>query len=357
MDMKRWIREEILAQRAYAVEGQDCPVKMDAMENPYVLPPALREALGRRLESALLNRYPEAGARRLRSRYARYFGVDEDMLMVGNGSDELISILCTAVASPGSSILVPVPTFAVYRIVAINCGLRVLESPLDENFDLDLRSLLDLIGRERPAILFLSYPNNPTGNCFDRNRIEALIEASPGFVVVDEAYFNFSGQTFLPLLPRHENLIILRTLSKAGLAGIRVGFLMGASSLVGELDKIRLPYNINTLSQIVAAFYLEEETEFQNQSREIIAGREELFRRLGNVKGIRPWTSAANFIFFSCDFDADRIYRHLLNRGILIKNLSAPGRMRNCMRVTVGKPEENAQFIEVLERYLTTQGA
>lgn len=357
MNVKKRIRKQILEQKGYKVDPQDCPIKIDAMENPYALPPSLQNALAERLKGVLLNRYPEAGACRLRSRYAQYFGIEEEMLMVGNGSDELITILCTAFAVPGASIMIPVPTFAVYRIVALNHGFHVFEAPLKGDFDLDLPVMLDIIKREQPALVFLSNPNNPTGNCFDPAGIEAIIGASEGIVVVDEAYFPFSGQTLIPLLKTYENLVIMRTLSKVGLAAIRVGFLMGAALLIKELDKVRLPYNINTLSQVVADFYLDEEAVFLAQAKELINSREALFVRLSEMKGIRPYRSAANFIFFACDLDADSIYGHLLNRGIIIKNLNSPGRMKNCMRVTIGDPEENAQFIEVLAEYLTLRGA
>jgi len=357
MIIEKWIRREILGQKGYKVDPQDYPVKIDAMENPYRLSPVLQQTLSERLETVSLNRYPEAGACRLRSRYASYFGIDETMLMIGNGSDELITILCTALTNAGSSVLIPVPTFAVYRIVALNHGRQVFEVPLDQDFDLDLPVMLDIIKREKPALVFLSNPNNPTGNCFDGHKIEAIIRASEGMVVVDEAYFNFSGKTLIPLLKKYPNLIILRTLSKVGLAAIRVGFLMGSPELVRELDKVRLPYNINTLSQVVAGFYLDEEPAFLAQIQELISSREALFSRLRGLEGIRLYPSDANFIFFTCASDADSVYRHLLNRGIVIKNLNAPGRMKNCMRVTVGNPEENAQFIEALRECLTLRGA
>lgn len=353
MQVEKWIRKEILEQTGYKVEIQDVPVKIDAMENPYTLPPHLQAALLERLKNVALNRYPEAGALSLRSRYASYFGVEPEMLMFGNGSDELISILCTALTERSASILIPTPTFAVYRIVARNHGCRVFEVPLGERFDLDLPAMLAVIREEQPALVFISNPNNPTGNAFDPEKIETIIQASEGMVVVDEAYFPFSGKTLIPLLKTYGNLVILRTLSKVGLAAIRVGFLLGAPGLVQELDKVRLPYNINSLSQVAAAFFLDEEAVFLGQTRAIIDSRETLFAQLCQTPGIQPLRSAANFIFFSCDYDADVIYGHLLSRGILIKNLNSPGRLRNCLRVTVGNPKENVQFVEALRERLT----
>ena len=356
MNIERWVRKEILAQTGYQVDIQDCPVKIDAMENPYGLPPHLQTAFGERLRKVALNRYPEAGAPRLRVLYADYFGVNADMLMLGNGSDELISILCTALAGRTASILVPTPTFAVYGIVGRNHGCQVFEVPLGEDFDLDLPAMLTVIREKQPALVFISNPNNPTGNVFHPKKIEAILQASEGLVVVDEAYFPFSGITLMPLLATYKNLVILRTLSKVGLAAIRVGFLLGTAELVQELDKVRLPYNINSLSQVGAAFYLDEEAVFLQQIRDIISSREMLFDQMNQTAGIRPFPSAANFIFFSCDYDADSIYKYLLNRGILIKNLNAPGRLRNCLRVTIGNPSENIQFLEALRECLTMRG-
>ncbi len=356
MDISRLIRKEILAQKAYAVEERFCPVKLDAMETPYVLPEDIRDVLMERLRSVEFNRYPEAGSPTLRARMAAHLDVPAAEIIVGNGSDELIQLLCTAMAGPSATVLVPFPTFVMYRIIALNCGCRVIAVPLDDGFDLDLAAMLAVIRNDQPALTFLSYPNNPTGNCFDAGKIEAIIKASQGIVVVDEAYFPFSGKTFIPMLKKYDNLVILRTFSKLGLAAIRVGFLMGSRTLVGELNKVRLPYNINSLSQIMATFYLDHEQVFKDQSNRVRADRELLFSRLAGMKGIRPMRSDANFLFFCCDFDSYRIYSYLLDQGILIKNLPVLGDLRNYMRVTVGNPKENEEFLRALQEFIAKQG-
>jgi len=257
MDVNRWIRQEILAQKAYAVEDTPCRIKLDANENPFNLPDELRRDICSRLERIEFNRYPEPGSPTLRRRMAAHLGVAAGELMVGNGSDELIQILCSAMAGPEAVVLVPFPTFVMYRITAVNCGCLVREVPLEEaGGDLDIDAMLAVIRRDRPVLTFLSYPNNPTGNCFTEEKIAAIIQASPGVVVVDEAYFPFSRRTLLPWRAKYPHLVILRTLSKLGLAALRVGFLVGARELVEELNKVRLPYNINTLSQKLAMFYL-----------------------------------------------------------------------------------------------------
>ncbi|MCX5838910.1 MAG: histidinol-phosphate transaminase [Deltaproteobacteria bacterium] len=348
MDIRSLIKEEVLAQKAYAVEHTACPVKLDANENPLAMSGPLREQFAARLASVSLNRYPEAGSPALAARFAKAFGVGTDQVMLGNGSDELIQILCTAVARPGAEVMIPAPTFAMYRITAQNAGLKIASVPLDGEFDLDPAAMRERIAAHPPALTFLAWPNNPTGNCFRRDRIETILRESPGIVVVDEAYFHFSGQTFLPFLGRHENLVILRTLSKVGFAAMRVALLIGPPALVRELDKVRLPYNLNAMSQAAAGFYLDHEETFLKQAEEIRRWRGELFAALKSIPGIRPRPTDANFIFFDCDFDADRVYEQLMMQGILIRNFNAPGTMRNFMRVTVGTREENGRFIEVL---------
>jgi histidinol-phosphate aminotransferase len=353
MDVGSLIKEEVLAQKAYSVENTACPVKLDANENPLAMPDPLRESFISRLANLSLNRYPEAGSPALAVRFAKSFGVGRDQVMIGNGSDELIQILCAAVARPGAGIMIPVPTFAMYRISARNAGLKVLSVPLDKSFDLDMATMREAVAAHPPALTFLAWPNNPTGNCFSRGRIEAILREWPGIVVVDEAYFHFSGQSFLPLLGRHENLVILRTLSKVGFAAMRIGLLIGPPELLHELDKVRLPYNLNAMSQEAAGFYLDHEETFLTQAEEILRWRDELFSALKSIPGIDPRPTDANFIFFHCDFDADRVYSGLMERGVLIKNFNAPGTMKNFMRVTVGTRPENQRFIEGLKEIIT----
>jgi len=295
------------------------------------------------------NRYPVAGAPELRNRYAKYFGVDKDMIMLGNGSDELIQILCMTLKGKIKGVLVPVPTFSMYKIIAVNTGNNVIEVPLNKKFDLDCDAIVDQIKENFPALIFLSCPNSPTGNLFSRAKIEAIIKKSPGIVVIDEAYAAFSGQTLLPLLKKYDNLIFLKTLSKLGLASMRLGFLIGNKEIVAQLDKVRLPYNVNSLSQIAADFFLDYHNEFSSQVKEIIKRREELYLGLQKIAGIKPFPSQANFIFFSCAFDSDRIYKQLVAEGIVVKNLNIPPHMPDCVRVTVGNRKENDSLLRALK--------
>lgn len=357
MDIQSIIRKEVLSHKAYPIEQVEPRVRLDANENPLVLSDTLRAEFADRISAVSLNRYPEAGSPSLRRRFAERFGVTEDQVIVGNGSDELIQILCNAVARPGAEVMIPTPTFAMFSISTVNSGSRLVEVPLDGDFDLDVEAMAERIAAHPPALTFLAWPNNPTGNSFSRDRIEAIIEKSPGIVVVDEAYHNFFGQTFLPALAKHDHLVVMRTLSKVGFAAARVGILVGNAELVHELDKVRLPYNLNALSQAAAHFYLDHEDVFLKQAEEIRGWRQDLYSELRKIKRIHPYPSDANFVFFGCDFNSDHIYSALLDGGVLVKNFNIPGKIRNCIRVTAGTPEENRIFIKELENILQQLGA
>jgi histidinol-phosphate aminotransferase len=357
MDIKSVIKEEVLALRAYPIEQVLPPVRLDSNENPLTLPDALKGEFAARIAGIELNRYPEAGSPSLARRFAERFGVADGQVIVGNGSDELIQILCSAVARPGAEVMIPTPTFTMFSITALNSGCRLVEVPLDSDFDLDMEAMGARITAHSPALTFLAWPNNPTGRSFSRNRVETIIQKSPGIVVVDEAYHNFFGESFLPMLAKYDNLVVMRTLSKVGFAAARVGMLAASPALVHELNKVRLPYNLNALSQAAAAFYLDHEAVFLKQAEDIRQWRGELYAELQKISGIHPRPSDANFIFFSCDFDSDRIYAALLKGGIIVKNFNIPGKIRNFMRVTVGSPQENTLFISKLKEILQQLGA
>lgn len=349
MEIENVIKEGVLKQEAYNIDPRACRIKLDANENPYPLHPDLKEKLFRKIYSLSFNRYPSAGSPEMRSSIARNLGVTDDMILVGNGSDELIQILLTAVRLESTGgIMIPVPTFAMYKISAINTGHNIIEIPLDDRFDLPIEKMLDIISEKSPGITFLSYPNNPSGNCFDAEKMKKIIEASRGIVVVDEAYFNFSKKTFLSYVKKWDNLVILRTLSKVGFSALRIGIMVGNPSLIHQLDKVRLPYNLNTVSQAAGQFFIEHEEEFLLQIDRIIAGRDWLLDKLSGIDGIDPYPSSANFILFSCYGDKNSVYENLINKEILIKNFPSSGSLKNCMRVTVGTEDENREFVESL---------
>jgi histidinol-phosphate aminotransferase len=357
MLLKNLVTDAIFQQNGYCAPIHSGAIKLDANESPFRLQEPLKRKLMEELIKVELNRYPLAGSAELCARFAQYYGVDQDMVMLGNGSDELIQILCLTMKGKVNGVLVPVPTFVMYKIIAVNTGQNVIEVPLDENFDLDLDAMLDKFSAGFPSLIFLSYPNSPTGNLFDRDKIETLIKKAPGLVIVDEAYGAFSGQTLLTLTKKYDNLLILKTLSKLGMASIRLGFCIGNPEVVAELNKVRLPYNVNSLSQLTAKFFLDNIDEFNRQVDDIVQRREELFASLKKITGITPYPSRANFIYFSCNFDSDHIYANLTAQGIMVKNLNKPLRMTNCMRVTVGNRQENETFLKVLQRMVSEQGA
>jgi histidinol-phosphate aminotransferase len=357
MIIKDIVSKEIYQQNGYVAPELTGSIKMDANENPLGLKENLKKKLLEQLNKVELNRYPQAGVPDLRERFARYYGVDKDMIMLGNGSDELIQVLCITLKGKINGVLVPAPTFVMYKIIGINTGNRVVEVPLDADYDLDMNAMNNKIEQYFPALIYLSYPNSPTGNCFSRDKIESLIKKTPGIVIVDEAYASFSDDSFLPLLKKYSNLIVLKTLSKLGLAAIRLGFLIGNRELIAQLDKVRLPYNVNSLSHAAAGFFLDNRDEFAEQVKEIVTQREELYRGLQEIGGIKPYPSRANFIYFSCSFASDRIYKSLAARGILVKNLHNPPLISNCMRVTVGNLKENKAFLSALKAIVSELGA
>lgn len=357
MMIRDLVAKDIFGQKGYSAPELLDVIKMDANENPFTIQEPLRRKLREALSRVDLNRYPAAGAPELRGRFAEYYGVKRDMIMPGNGSDELIQILCMTLKGRINGILIPVPTFAMYKIIGINTGNNVIEVPLDNKFDLDVNAMCARIKRNFPALIFLSSPNSPTGNLFSRKRIEAVIRETPGFVVIDEAYAPFSGQSLMSLLKKYDNVIVLKTLSKLGMASIRLGFLIANPDIITQIDKVRLPYNINSLSQVAAGVFLEYSDEFHKQIKEIVQRREELYRELKRIKWIKPYPSRANFIFFSCAFDSNRIYKQLVSKGIAVKNLNMPPRIPHCIRVTVGSKKENEAFVRALKSITPEQGA
>jgi histidinol-phosphate aminotransferase len=346
------IRPEILALSSYHVADAAGLIKLDAMENPFGWPEEMVDEWLERLREAQPNRYPEPSASRVEAALRRLGEIPDTMdILFGNGSDELIQILLIAVAKPGARILAPEPTFVMYRQIARCLGLEFVGVPLrGEDFGLDMSAMRWAIHEARPAIVFLAYPNNPTGNRFAPEQVREIIDIAPGLVVVDEAYAPFAGASFLPEVVRHERLLVLRTLSKLGLAGLRLGYLVGAKPWLQQFDKVRLPYNINVLTQLSVEFALERIEVLQAQVRILIEERESLSKSLAALRGVQAFPSHANFITFRLlEADADAVVCDLLKAGVLVKNLhSAGGSLRQCLRVTVGTPEENRAFLHAL---------
>ncbi|MCD6734247.1 MAG: histidinol-phosphate transaminase [Burkholderiaceae bacterium] len=339
--------------QGYRVADAAGLVKLDAMENPYRLPEPLRAELGRRLSDVAINRYPASDYPALRRAIRERFGVPAGYdVLLGNGSDELITLLTLATARPGAVQLSPWPSFVMYELSARFAGSRFVGVPLAADFSLDLPVMLAAIDAHRPAIVWLSWPNNPTGNCFDPAAVERVLEAAPGLVVIDEAYQPFAIDSWLPRLPQYPNLAVLRTVSKLGLAGLRLGYLCAARPWLDELEKLRPPYNVNVLTEAAARFALEHLDVFEEQAARLRADREALARSIGELlaglPGAQVFPSRANFLLVRLP-DGPATFERLRARGVLVKDA---GRMdpslRNCLRLTVGTPEENRLLVEAL---------
>lgn len=351
----RCVRPEVRALQAYAVPPVAPAIKLDAMENPYPWPAGLQAQWLEVLRGVAINRYPNPRApalvTQLRATYALPPQAD---VLLGNGSDELLQVILLALAQPGTAVLAPVPTFVMYELLARALGMRFVGVPLAADFALDTEAMLAAIERERPAVIFLAYPNNPTGNLFDAQAIAAIIDAAPGVVVIDEAYHAFAQATLLPALAQHEHVFVLRTLSKLGLAGLRLGFLCGAPAWLAEFDKVRLPYNVNVLTQATVQFALTHAEAWHAQAARIARDRAALAQALAALPGVQVWPSAANFILFRTARAADAVFASLVAEGVLIKNLTrAHPQLKDCLRVTVGTPAENATFLAALRAALT----
>lgn len=342
MDLKKLVRPNVYALTAYAAKEIPCKVKLDANESPYGFKNAAKA-----LKSFKTHRYPDPEAKALKKLIAKDFRVNPENILQGNGSDEMIYYLVTTFGGP---VLYPVPTFSMYGIISQAIGVRKLGIPLDSAFDIDIEGFLKEIKKTKPRLIFLSSPNNPTGNCFSSDRILQIIEASRKgtIVVVDEAYQPFASKTgFLPLLGDYRNLVIMRTLSKIGLAGLRIGFIVADSEIIEEVNKTRLPFNVNSLSQTIAVEALRSKKVLRAYISSIISEREKLFAGMSGISGVIPFPSEANFILFRVPHP-ERVYAGLLENGVLVRNMK--GLVDGCLRVTVGTPSENRIFLASLRK-------
>ena len=354
--MARVIRRDIQDMHAYAVQPSAGFTKLDAMENPFTLSNALQRELGDRLGRLALNRYPAGRVDDLRDALAAHAGLPAGCaLTLGNGSDELITMLSMACDLPGAVMMAPLPGFVMYAVSAALQGLRFVGVPLTADFELDDAAMLAAIAAQRPSLLYLATPNNPTANLWDDAVIERCIEAMArinGLVVMDEAYQPFAARDSMARLARHPHVLVMRTLSKFGLAGVRIGYLMGAAALVAEIEKLRPPYNISVLNAEAALFALEHAPVYAEQAALIRSERERLFARLSDLPGVRPYPSQANMILTRVP-DAAAAFAGLKQRGVLVKNVSAMHPLlANCLRLTVGTPDENELLFDALRASL-----
>ena len=354
----RWVREDIQQQSSYHVPPAGDFIKLDAMENPWPMPPEINRAWRESLNHLQLNRYPDPQAADLLPRLRSIMAVpDEAEIMLGNGSDELIQVILMALAGEHVSVLSPTPSFVMYEVLSRACGLDFTGVPLQQDFSLDMAAMRHAIEGYQPAVIFLASPNNPTGSTFQQSDIEEIMELAPGLVVVDEAYQPFVSPDRVDFMARivdYPDLIVMRTLSKVGLAGIRLGLIAGHPDWMKELDKLRLPYNINSLTQVTASFAIDNWSVFRGQIEQICRERDRVYKVLSSMQGIQAFPSDTNFILFRVSENrAEKIHAQLLHKGILIKCLHRPGStLDNCLRVTIGRPDENDAFLSGLSELL-----
>jgi histidinol-phosphate aminotransferase len=354
--IQRHIRQDVKSMHAYAIQDSTGLLKLDAMENPHRLPEPLQLELGRRLGALALNRYPGARTHDLRQALIAHAQVPDGFdLMLGNGSDELISLLAMACDVSGATILSPVPGFVMYEMSAKLQGLQFVGVPLTDDFELDQDAMLRAIALHQPSIIYLAYPNNPTANLWDDAVIETIIAAAPGLVVMDEAYQPFASRSYIDRLAQHTHVLLMRTMSKFGLAGVRIGYLIGPQQLIAEVDKVRPPYNISVLNAECALFALEHSDVFAAQARDIVAQRTWLLEQLATLPGLRVFPSDANMVLvrLPATVDAAAAFAGMRARGVLIKNVSnLHPSLSNCLRLTVGLAQENRAMVAALKECL-----
>ncbi len=358
------IRSDIRALAAYHVPDASGFVKLDAMENPYILPDALRVELAQHLANVAMNRYPVPSYATLKAKICATLGVPAGFdVVLGNGSDELIAMLSVACAKPGAKVLAPLPGFVMYAMSAKFAGLEFVGVPLNQDFTLDKVAMLSAIAQHTPAITYLAYPNNPTGNLFDADDMVDIIRAvgDRGIVIVDEAYQPFAQASFMPRLAEFDNLVVMRTVSKLGLAGIRLGYMAASAALLVEFDKVRPPYNVNVLTQAAAEFVLDHVDVLDAQASQLRAERTKLYAAMSALQDLDVFPSAANFVLIRVRENhnggktADEVFSRLLEQKVLTKNV---GKMHplleNCLRITVSTPQENALFLDALTKSLAS---
>lgn len=359
------IRPEIRAMGAYHIADASGLVKLDAMENPYTLPDELKAQLAQELAQLALNRYPIPTYTALKDELRRYAQIPADKeILLGNGSDELIAMLSQAIAKKGAqlsdavTVLAPAPSFVMYKLSGVLNHLNVVEIPLNaDDFSLDVAAFVAAIEQHQPALVYLPFPNNPTGNLFDESGMRRVIAAArDSIVVVDEAYQPFAQTTWMSALGEFDHLLVMRTVSKLGLAGIRLGYMAGSAALISELDKVRPPYNVNVLTETVATFVLRHADILDEQAAAIRAERANVCAALTQLSGVRVFETAANFVLVRLpeSVTADAVFAGMKARGVLVKNMSAAHPLlRNCLRITISTPQENAAMLAALQGSLS----
>jgi len=345
LELLNLIQESVCSLKPYHVDKIDCKVKLHANENPFPPSKELLDLLTTSIQNIQLNRYPDPDSQNLKSSIAKRLNTETNRLVIGNGSDEIILLLLQIFCKEGDTITFPDPTFGMYAIIAQGLGIKSVIMPLDDNWEFNADELLKVAEENNSRIIFLSYPNNPTGNCFAENQVYKVIENFKGIVVIDEAYHDFSKKSYVTQIEKHNNVVILRSLSKIGLAALRVGFAIADPLIIDQINKVRLPYNSNTVSQTLAEHLVDHFDPVQKQINLILDERDRLMGTLENIGPITVFPSDSNFFLLRTKQSAGELFRYLMDHGILVRNLSSHPRLNNCLRITVGTKDENDRFL------------
>jgi histidinol-phosphate aminotransferase len=348
------IKPGVRALTAYTLNPIEAAVKINQNENPFGLPTAIRDEIVRRALAVDWARYPEFVPRQLLDKLAKYTGWRADGIMAGNGSNEMIQSVVQATIEKGRRVVLPEPTFSVYRQVISVAGGEIIPVLLTPSLEFDLPAIRAAMITHRPTLTIICSPNNPTGCTITSKELTGLLECSSGLVVVDQAYVEIGGEDFVPLLSSHPNLIILRTFSKAmALGGLRIGYCLASPALTTELSKARMPYSLNLISMIAAEVTLEREAELKPLVTAMAAEKSRLLAALAKIPGLAPVPSAANFLVTATSIPPAQLFRELLGRGFLIRDISQAPLLSNYVRISVGTPAENTGLIEALTAIFT----
>ncbi|WP_026487178.1 histidinol-phosphate transaminase [Caldanaerobius polysaccharolyticus] len=346
------VRRDVVNLKNYQVHMQQCRYKMDANESPFDLSEDMYEKMADIVKKSRPNIYPDPMATRLREAISEYAGVPADRIMVGNGSDDLIHGLMNSFVEKDDCVIYPEPSFSMYRIYTLIAGARPVGIPLGDEFQYDTDEFMRAVYRYSPKVVFLCTPNNPTGNTIAREDIVKVLDCVKGLLVVDEAYFEFCGNSVVELTEKYPNLVVLRTFSKAmGLAGLRVGYMISSQEVIGEMYKTKSPYNLNSLSQAIACEVLKSGS-YKERVDYIVKERDRLYMRLKEIKGVKSYPSHANFILIKVA-DAEGVHRRLIEKGVLVRSFKGDPYLDDCLRVTVNTAEANDYFIEALKEIMS----
>ncbi len=355
---KQVIRADVQGMTAYHVSDASGFIKLDVMESPYRLPAWLAKEVGDVVANLEFNRYPVPTAHKLRELIKDVMHVPAGCeVLLGTGSDECIQYITAAVAREGAVVMAPAPSFAMFQLYAQFYRLPFIGVPLNADFTLDTERFLAAMVEHRPSLVWIAFPNNPTGNPFPVADVERIIRAAPGLVVIDEAYQPFAGTTFMPRITEFDNLVVLRTVSKIGMAGVRLGYVSGHPEWINEFDKTRSPFNVSVLSEAVAIKLLENKAVLDAQAAIVCAERDDMVAHLAGLDGLTQFPSAANFVLVRVEGPAGagtRVFDAMKRQGVLVKNFSGGHPMLdNCLRLTIGTPDENRAMLAALKSALS----